>query len=131
MDVKETLELHFVPATLVDMWPRVLQLYDYFKFSDVISDNERYDEVVWVVEQLRKFIGSKHDAVISMQYDLEGLEKLVQQMIADGSEKLSKGAKESVRPRLIYVAMRNEWLWQLLTTVRYLMEVEDGTYRNE
>ena len=128
MDTKETLELHFVPTNLVDMWPRVLQMYDYFKFSDEITDDERYDEVVWVVEQLRKFIGSKHDAVLSLQYDLESLEKTVQQMLADGSEKLSKSAKESVRPRLIYVAMRNEWLWQLLTTVRYLMEVEDGTY---
>lgn len=127
-DVKETLELRFVPTSLVDMWPRVYQMYEYFKFTDPITDDERYEEFIWVIEQLRKFIGSKHDVVMSYQYDLEKLDAQIQQWLADTSEKQSKSPQKSVRPKLVYVALRNEWLWQLLTTVRYLMEVEDGKY---
>ena len=130
-DVKEALELHFIPTSLVDMWPVVYQQYDYFKFTDQITDQERYEEFIWVIEQLRKFVGSKHDAVISLQYDLDKLEALVQQWLADIDEKQTKSPQKSVRPRLAYVALRNQWLWQLLAKVRYLMEVDDGTYGTE
>lgn len=123
---KDTLDELFIPLGLVEMWPQITMRYDYFKFQDNISDEQRYDEYIWVVEQYRKFIGSKKSQVLSWSEDLEKLETNVEQWLADGSEKISTGKGESIRPRLVYVAIRNDWLVQLLHVTRFLMEEEDG-----
>ena len=126
MGAKETLDELFVPLGLVEMWPQITMRYKYFDFHDDISDGDRYDEYVWVVEQYRKFIGSKKAQVLSWADDLEKLAKNVEQWLADGSEKISTGKGESIRPRLVYVAIRNDWLVQLLHVTRFLMEEDNG-----
>jgi hypothetical protein len=128
MSAKDTLDELFVPLGLVEMWPQITMRYKYFDFKDDISDGDRYDEYIWVVEQFRKFIGSKRSQVLSWAEDLDKLSKNVEQWLADGSEKISVGKGESIRPRLVYVAMRNDWLVQLLHVTRFLME-EDNGYR--
>jgi len=126
MGAKETLDELFVPLGLVEMWPQITMRYKYFDFQDTISDGERYDEYIWVVEQYRKFIGSKKAQVLSWADDLEKLAKNVEQWLADGSEKITAGKNESIRPRLVYVAIRNDWLIQLLHVTKFLMEENNG-----
>lgn len=123
---RETLDELFVPLGLVEIWPQISMRYKYFDFNDTISDEQRYDEYIWVNEQFRKFIGSKKAQVLGWAEDLDKLEANVEQWLADGSEKITTGKGESIRPRLVYVAMRNDWLIQLLHVVKFLMEDEDG-----
>ena len=128
MDTKETINMYFVPINLVDMWPRIQGKYEYFKFTDKIDDDTKYDEYIYVLEQLRKYIGGKQAQVMTNLYNLEKMKADIESWLADGSEKISVAKGESIRPRLVYVAMRNEWLQALLFAVDTLMEVEDGSY---
>jgi len=122
----EILDDLFVPMGLVEMWPQISMRYKYFEFSDDITDEQRYDEYIWVVEQYRKFVGSKKAQVMSWVEDLEKIAANAEQWLADGSEKITTAKGESIRPRLVYVAMRNDWLIQLLHVTKYLMEEDDG-----
>lgn len=128
MNTKETLDEYFVPYTFTDMWPRIAAKYNYFSFQDKLTDGERYNEFVWVNEQLRKYIGKQQPKIMAKIYDLEGMKKDVDAMLADGSEKIAVDEGQSIRPRLVYIAMRNEWLASLRYAIQMLMEVEDGSY---
>lgn len=125
MDTKETLELYFVPFSLVDIWPRISGKYEYFGFSDKITDAQKYDEYTWINEQFRKFVGTKKALIMKHIYDLEKMHKYVESLLVDCPEKTSG---ETVRPWLVYTALRDEWLRTLLYTIKMLMEEENGTY---
>lgn len=125
MDTKESIEHFFVPFNLVDFWPRIAAKYDYFKFTDHISDAERYGEFVWINEQFRKFIGTKKAPVMKHIYNLEKMREYVESLIVDSAEKADT---DCIRAWLVYTALRNEWLQSLLYTITMLMEDQDGSY---
>lgn len=128
MNTKETLDQYFVPYSFTEMWPRIAGKYEYFNFQDKLTDDQRYNEFVWVNEQLRKYIGKQQAGIMSKIYDFEALLKHVESLLADASEKIPVDEDQSIRPRLVYIAMRNEWLAAVRYAIQMLMEVEDGSY---
>jgi len=114
------LEASFQTPSFTDWWPEIHRQYQEFGFTDDISDATRIDEYKYVSEQLRKYIFSKQDQILSYKDDLVG-------MLAEVEGLMGK-AKEHApgRKGLVYVAMRDAWLRALYTNIMMMInELEE------
>lgn len=103
----------FQTPDLATMWPELSGWYKGLGFTDPISDADRIEEFSWIMTQIRKYIGKKHDVLY------EAKNKGPMYLEAEIEDSIAK-AKETAEDRkhLVYNMIRDEWLINLLNLVR-------------
>ena len=101
-----------------DMWSIIDQTYEQLKLGGELSDEERIAEYRYINEQLRKYIGSKHDQVVDHGADLDGMTAEVVELVSKGSE------YDGERKTLVYNFLRDQWLIELYNAIQYAKEPE-------
>lgn len=124
-DIDVMLDVPFQVPDLVNMWPDILSKYKELGFQipltdkekgGPITDNEMISEFQWIYGQYRKYIGTKKGEVLGYRGNLNDMVSFIENnMIGKSYETPDDRAK------LIYQAMRNQWimdLWSYITNIR-------------
>lgn len=103
--LKQQVLLMFRARDFESMWFICKATYESLGFNDA-TDQQKIDEYKWIVQQLRKFMFSKQDAIIGCK-DLDTMIEAVDGLIADAAE---YGDERKV---VVYNFMRDRWLYEL------------------
>lgn len=103
--LKQQVLLMFRARDFESMWFICKATYENLGFKDA-TDQQKIDEYKWIVQQLRKFMFSKQDAIIGCK-DLDTMIEAVDGLIADAAE---YGDERKV---IVYNFMRDHWLYEL------------------
>lgn len=87
------------------MWFICKATYENLGFNDA-TDQQKIDEYKWIVQQLRKYMFSKQEPIMSCK-DLETMINEVDVLISKASE---YGDERKV---IVYNFMRDHWLFEL------------------
>jgi hypothetical protein len=103
--LKQQVMLMFRARDFESMWFICKTTYENLGFEDA-SDQQKIDEFKWIVQQLRKYMFSKQDAIIGCK-DIDTMISAVDGLIADAAE---YGDERKV---IAYNFMRDHWLFEL------------------
>lgn len=113
MELKNNLEIAFVPRDFQSMWFALNAKYEALAFKDDISDSIRIQEYKYIVQQFRKFISGQHDVFMGCVSADEMLQ-LIDNILTNATE-YGKERKE-----IAYNFVRDDWLYELQN---YIMQV--------
>lgn len=112
---------------------QLLRMTDFSSMYDVIhaeykhrelgiglADEERIAEYKYIVEQLRKYIGSHVDQIRDHGADLQGMLEEIIAMISTASE------IDTERKKLVYSFMRDRWLLEVYNGIVWMMDQTSG-----
>lgn len=116
-EVYQTLESAMMIPTFVSLWPEIDQFYKKLNFQDVLPDRERIEEYKYISNQLAKFVGTHFEEFLSYEDDLTKLLEVIRQQIATPDSTVP-----NERKKIVYLAMRDEWLNQMWNVVYMLRE---------
>ena len=124
-EVKEWLaENLFQVKSFEEIWFDIKQLYEAMGFSDKLTDKERIEEYTYISQQLRKYVSSKQDVVLSK--DTYGDMVLVlEDLIAKAPE------YSSIRKELVYGFLRDHWLLEVYGALSRFMENDEEEEEEE
>lgn len=101
------------------MWLELKNMYEYLGFTDELTDEQRISEFKWITQQLRKYISTKQDKVLSCE-TIEDMVAVVENYIANAEE------YGSTRPMVVYNFMRDHWLYEVHDgLVNFFMNYEE------
>lgn len=93
----------FAVADFEQAWYELNQLYSDLGFSDQLTDEQRIAEYKWITQQLRKYMGTKEQAVLSCDS--------IQDMAATVEDMISKQREYGdTRQEVAYNFVRDHWL---------------------
>ena len=118
--LKDQILLMFRARDFEGMWFIIKNQYDELGFTDPMTDQQKIDEYKWIVQQLRKFMFTKQDDVLSCD-SLESMVACVEKMIGNAEEYGDE------RKKVVYNFMRDHWLYELkdhLTMLLYELQEE-------
>lgn len=108
-----------------DMWPDIKMKYENLGFHiDQMGDDEIIEEFTDICQQLRKYMFSKQDQIISKDTYGE---------MADVAEELIGKAQEYAKDRkmVVYYFMRDEWLEHMCMMLRYAHNLSEVIEEDE
>lgn len=117
-EILETIKAEFRTPDLMTYWPELLRRYKEMGFTDPLTDAQRIDEFIYIVEQIRKFVFTKEKTILSYSHDLNKMLDVVDDLIAKSKEKSPE------RKTLVYYAIRDEWLLHLRNTISIGIEYQ-------
>lgn len=103
--LKQQVLLMFRARDFESMWFICKATYENLGFKDA-TDQQKIDEYKWIVQQLRKYMFSKQEPIMSCK-DLEAMINEVDVLISKASE---YGDERKV---IVYNFMRDHWLFEL------------------
>ena len=107
-----------------ETWFTIKQMYETMGFSDKLTDKERIEEYTYISQQLRKYVSSKQDVVLSK--DTYGDMVLVlEDLIAKAPE------YSMVRKELVYGFLRDHWLLEVYGALSRFMENDEEEEEEE
>ena len=123
-EYRESIELLFRAADFESMWNALNNMYQYLGFTDKISDQQRIDEYKWIVQQLRKYMFTKQDSVMSK----DTVEEMIDVVVG-----LIGKADEYGRERkdVVYNFMRDHWLYEVRDTLMSMLVDVDEEEEDE
>lgn len=107
---------------LTTYWPTIEAVYDLFKFNACLTDEEKITEYKWIIEQLKKFTGSKRQGFYDLRYKLYDLRDAIVYQRKSVDELLED------RKHVIYTYIRNSWLDNFLMNVDAMIRTLGGYY---
>lgn len=114
-DIKKDIALLFRARDFQAMWYNLSNWYKNLGFTDELTDAQRIEEYKWIVQQLRKYMFSKQDDIMSCDSVDEMLEK-VQALISKASE------YGDDRKTVVYNFMRDQWLLELHSVLENILD---------
>lgn len=121
-DVERALGVMFETPPFYEFYPTITQKYQWFGFTDRLTDEQRLAEFGEVYQQFRKFVGSKQSAIMDRQENLDSLEAYLRDQVS----------RADMYPRTRVDMVRNslkvDWLNRCLNQVTALMEEIRGGY---
>ena len=115
---RQNVMLMFRARDFESMWFSIKDIYDNLGFTDALTDQQRIDEYKWIVQQLRKYMFSKQDQVLSCD-NVEGMINTIDSYIASAEEYGDE------RKKVVYNFMRDHWLYEVRNhLVGMLMDME-------
>ena len=113
---KNDLELLFQMKDFRSMYDIIHNEYGRFDPGDKLDDNTRIKEYTYITQQLRKYMASKHDGILSHGGDLRKMQQEVELLINKAPEYGDE------RKDLIYNFLRDQWLYELYNGIQTLIE---------
>ena len=114
----ESLELLFRAKDFESMWGEINSMYQYLGFQDKLTDEERIAEYQWINKQLRKYMFSKQDTILSKENNaarLAAVEGLISSATEYGND----------RKVLVYNFLRDHWLYEVYNVLQVLATSEE------
>lgn len=113
---REDLSLLFQMKDFRSMWDIIHNEYGRFDLGDKLDDNTRINEYKYITQQLRKYMASKQDSILSHGGDLESMQREVEALINRAPEYGDE------RKELIYNFLRDQWLMELYHGIQVLID---------
>jgi len=104
--LKEQIAFMFRARDFESMWYLLSEQYTRLGFTDPLTDQQKIDEYKWIVQQLRKYMFSKQDAILSCNSIGEMIDA-VDAMIGNSAEYGEE------RKKVVYNFMRDHWLLEV------------------
>jgi len=114
----------FATLSLADGYPRLLEKYKELDLNSGMSVEDRLVEYGYVLQQLRKFMGTKRLTTLEHADDLDWLLRYYRKMELSGQTEYPKERKE-----LVFCIMRNQWVRHMIALVE--SEIEDKEEEEE
>ena len=121
--LKQQVLLMFQARDFESMWFICKSMYENLGFTET-TDQQKIEEYKWIVQQLRKYMFSKQEQIISC--------KDVDEMIAEVDTLISKAAEYGdERKSIVYNFMRDHWLFELRNFLMQLWQESQITVEYE
>jgi hypothetical protein len=109
----------FKTPSLLGLWPLCKAKYEELGFTDELSDRDKIDEYTYIYEQYKKFVFSHQVPVLKHSRSLYSMNEYVEELIAKTAE------KADTRKKLVYFALRDDWLTVLWQTIQWFITREE------
>lgn len=119
-DIEKELMTAFDMPSYYSFYSTIANEYEYFKFTDALSDEQRLAEYSQIYQQLKKFVGTKMAPVISRKDDLRSLVSWVEDQI------VRCDVYPLTRVQMVYNSLKVSWLTKLLNQVHALQTQMNG-----
>jgi hypothetical protein len=90
--------------------------YRELEFQDRLTDADRIAEYKYITQQLRKYISSHHDPIMTCGSNLHAMLATVEAWLADAPE------YGDDRKTIVYNFLRDNWLLEIYNGIKYLID---------
>ena len=111
----------FETQSFGNMYDVIHSIYKQKELGLDLTDEDRIAEYKYITEQLRKFISTKQDTILSANGDLELMISFVKSLAESGDEYMTE------RKKFVYSILRDNWIIELYNGISYLLNERLGS----